>query len=168
MNGIDWIIIAILSFSGFISLLRGFVKEAISLVVWVSALLIAIAFSPKLAVHFADAVGSESLRMILSFVILFLATLIVGGLINVLLASLLKATGLTTLDRVLGMVFGVLRGGVMVLAVLIIVPPLVTVDNQLWWQQSTLIPQFLMLEDWALATFSDIAQWRAKLFNQVL
>ncbi|MDG1938844.1 MAG: CvpA family protein [Pseudomonadales bacterium] len=163
MNGADWIIVAVLSASGLLSLWRGFVKEAISLVVWIAAFGIGIAFSPKLSVLLADSIDSlenDSLRLILAFILLFIGTLIVGGLINRVLASLLKVAGLSGTDRLLGMVFGFFRGAIVVLACLIIVPPLVAVDEESWWRESVLIPRFLMLEDWALQAFSDVSEWR--------
>ena len=165
MNGADWIIVAVLAISGLVSLFRGFVKEAISLVVWVAAFGIAIAFSPQLSALLASSVEAESLRLILSFILLFSGTLIVGGLINHLLASLLKATGLSGTDRLLGVVFGFFRGAIVVLACLIIFTPLLKLDQQAWWHQSVLIPRFLMLEDWALQVFSDISQWRQDLMS---
>ena len=160
MNGADWIIIAILAASGLLSLWRGFVKEAISLVVWIAAFGIGITFSPQLSTLLAASVENDSLRLILAFILLFIGTLIVGGLINRILASLLKVTGLSGTDRLLGMVFGFFRGAIVILACLIIVPPLVAVDQELWWRESMLIPQFLMLEDWALQAFSDVSEWR--------
>ncbi len=160
MNGADWIIVAILAASGLLSLWRGFVKEAISLVVWIAAFGIGITFSPQLSTLLAASVENDSLRLILAFILLFIGTLIVGGLINRILASLLKVTGLSGTDRWLGMVFGVFRGAIVILACLIIVPPLVAVNEELWWRESMLIPQFLMLEDWALQAFSDVSQWR--------
>jgi membrane protein required for colicin V production len=160
MNGADWIIIAILSASGLLSLWRGLVKEAISLVIWIAAFGIGIAFSPKLSALLAASVDNDSLRLILSFILLFIGTLLVGGLINRILASLLKVAGLSGTDRLLGMVFGIFRGAIVILACLIIVPPLVAIDQELWWRESMLIPQFLMLEDWALQAFSDVSEWR--------
>jgi membrane protein required for colicin V production len=160
MNGADWIIVAILSASGLLSLWRGLVKEAISLVIWIAAFGIGIAFSPKLSALLASSVENDSLRLILAFILLFIGTLLVGGLINRILASLLKVAGLSGTDRLLGMVFGIFRGAIVVLACLIIVPPLVAIDQELWWRESMLIPQFLMLEDWALQAFSDVSEWR--------
>ena len=160
MNGADWIIVAILAASGLLSLWRGFVKEAISLVVWIAAFGIGITFSPQLSTLLAASVENDSLRLILAFILLFIGTLIVGGLINRILASLFKVTGLSGTDRLLGMVFGVFRGAIVILACLIIVPPLVAVNEELWWRESMLIPQFLMLEDWALQAFSDVSQWQ--------
>ncbi len=163
MNGADLIILAVLGISGIVSLMRGFVKEAISLVVWIAAFTIAVSMSPKLSLLLVSTVSTESLRMILSFILLFFGTLIVGGLVSRLLASLLKASGLSGTDRLLGMVFGVLRGSIIVLTCLIVIVPYLSVDDQPWWRESVLIPQFLMMEDWALVTFSDISQWRYNL-----
>lgn len=165
MNGADWIIVAVLGISGLVSLMRGFVKEAISLIVWVAAFSIAIAFGPKLSAVLASSIAAESLRLILSFIILFVGTLIVGGLINRVIASLLKVTGLSGTDRLLGMVFGFFRGAIVVVAGLLVLPPLLAVDQELWWHQSVLIPKFLMLEDWALQVFSDVSQWRYDLMQ---
>lgn len=165
MNGADWIIVAVLGISGLVSSMRGFVKEAISLIVWVAAFSIAIAFGPKLSAVLASSIAAESLRLILSFIILFVGTLIVGGLINRVIASLLKVTGLSGTDRLLGMVFGFFRGAIVVVAGLLVLPPLLAVDQELWWHQSVLIPKFLMLEDWALQVFSDVSQWRYDLMQ---
>ena len=165
MTGVDWLIVSVLGLSGLVSLWRGFVREAISLLVWVGAFVIAIRFSPKLAVLLGGIAEAEVIRMLLAFVLLFAATLIIGAVINMLMASLLKPSGLSVADRVLGVAFGVLRGGVVVLALLILLPPLLDLDQTQWWQQSVLIPQFLLLEDWAIDTFSDISAWRGRLLG---
>lgn len=168
MSDIDWIIIGVLGISGLVSLIRGFVKEALSLLIWFVAFVLAIALSPKLAHLLSGWFAHETLQMIAAFVLLFVGTLIVGGLVNQLIVSLLSKAGLGPLDRLLGMVFGVLRGAIIVLACLMIVPAVISVEGQSWWQTSSLIPKFLMLEDWALATFSDIARWRHEVINQVM
>jgi len=97
--------------------------------------------------------------------LLFVGTLLVFGLVNHLVVSLLKRAGLGPIDRMLGTVFGVLRGAIFVLVCLIVLPMIIGVEEQEWWQQSVLIPQFLMLEDWAIATFGDIAAWRKDLLQ---
>lgn len=163
MGDIDWIILAVLALSGVISLWRGFVKEAMSLLGWLAAFVVAMSLSPALASLIQNWISHEMLRLLAAFVILFVGTLIVSGLINQLIHSLVKRSGLGPIDRILGMTFGVLRGGVFVLFCLIALPMLISVENQPWWQESQLIPKFLMLENWALATFSDIAQWRHSL-----
>jgi membrane protein required for colicin V production len=156
MNHADWIIVGIVSLSGLISLWRGFVREALSLVIWLSALSIALFFSDTLSAYLVNWVDTASLRKMAAFAILFVATLIVGGIISYIISALVKMTGLTGTDRLLGMVFGVARGLLLVLALLILVPPIVPINQDQWWQQSLLIPQFLLMQDWAITLVNDI------------
>lgn len=156
MNHADWVIVAIVGISGLISLWRGFVREALSLVIWMSALSIALFFSDTLSAYLVNLVETPSLRKVSAFIILFVATLMVGGLLSYILAALVKMTGLTGTDRLLGMVFGVARGLLLVLALLILVPPIVPINQDSWWQESMLIPQFLLMQDWAIAMVNDI------------
>ena len=160
MNEVDWIIIAVLSVSGLLSLWRGFVKEAISLVFWVAAFVLSIRLSVQFSTLIPTAIESESVRVMLSFIAIFFGTLIVGGLINRIISSLLKFSGIGGTDRLLGMVFGVFRGGVLVMAALIVLPPFFEVEQQPWWRTSTLIPKFLMLEEWTLNTVGSAADWQ--------
>jgi len=156
MNHADWIIVGIVSLSALISLWRGFVREALSLVIWISALSIALFFSDTLSAYLVNLVETPSLRKVAAFLILFVATLIVGGIISYIVATLVKMTGLTGTDRLLGMVFGVARGLLLVLALLILVPPIIPINQDAWWQESMLIPQFLLMQDWAIAMVNDI------------
>ena len=160
MTPVDGLIVAVIGLSAVVSLWRGFVKEAISLLSWIAAFAVAIAMTPQLSQLLAETISTAALRMLLAFLLLFFSTLLVGGLINRLLASLLKISGLSGTDRLLGMVFGVFRGVIVVLAFLVIVPPVVAVEDQIWWRESLLIPQFSLLQSWALATFGDISQWQ--------
>jgi membrane protein required for colicin V production len=165
MNWADWTIVGIVAVSGLISLQRGFVREALSLVNWGLAFIIAITFRDQLALLLADAVETPSLREMLSFGILFAATLIVGALVNHLICELVKITGLSGTDRLFGMLFGLTRGVIVVLAILLLLPSVVPVDKDSWWQQSQLIPRFLLLEDWSRETASLLMKEARELFN---
>lgn len=156
MNWADWVILAIIGISGLISLKRGFVKEALSLLVWIAAFVVAIAFHERLAVLLTDQISAPSLRALIAFALLFLATLVVGALVNGLVAMLVEATGLTGTDRVLGMVFGLGRGVLVVLALVVLLPMLLPVNQDRWWQQSQLIPHLALLEGWARTTFGEL------------
>lgn len=147
MSIIDWVIVAILAVSSLISLKRGFVKESLSLATWIIAFVVARAFSGHLSSLLVGSIETDSLRWILAFVILFAATLIVGALLNHLLSHIIKATGLSGTDRVLGMVFGLIRGAIIVVIVIYGLQ-YTLLSNDSWWKQSTLIPYFEDMANW--------------------
>lgn len=147
-NWADALILSVIVISSLISLSRGFVKEALSLVTWIVAAIIAWMFGGSLAHHFQPYIDTHSLRVIAACAILFLVTLLVGALVNFLVTQLVRATGLTGTDRLLGMVFGAARGLVLVV-ILIGLLSLAPIDQDAWWQQSTLIPHFLLIADWS-------------------
>lgn len=154
MNWADWSIVTIIAISSLISIKRGFVKEAISLAIWGLAFFVAVAFHERLAALLHDTITSVSLRYILSFTALFAATLVVGSMVNYLLGELVKMTGLSGTDRLFGMAFGLARGVIVVMALLILAPMAFPVDQDTWWQQSLLIPQFLLIEQWCKDLFA--------------
>ena len=146
MSLVDWIIIALVLLSTVLSIRRGFVKEALSLVTWVLAFIIARLFGAQLSALLVDYIDSASMRLVVAFALLFVATLIVGAMINHLIGEFVRLTGLTGTDRMFGMVFGLARGLLILLAgvSLIRLTPL-TGDG--WWQESTLIPEVLEVEE---------------------
>lgn len=147
MNILDWIIVAIIAVSGLISVWRGFVKEAISLATWIAAFLIALFFAPNLAVILPETIESPTARWGIAAVALFMATLLAGGLLNFLVSSLVERTGLSGTDRSLGVVFGVLRGVVMV-GIGVLVVGDTALEQEPWWQGSALTPYFEPLAEW--------------------
>jgi len=163
MNWADWTIVTIVGVSSLISIARGFVREAISLVVWTLAFFIAVSFHERLAVLMHGYVQSASLRYIFSFAALFIATLLLGSMVKYLLAELVKVTGLRSTDRMLGVVFGLGRGIIMVMALLLLLPLVIPVDQDPWWQQSLLIPEFLLMEQWSRDSFAALL----KLFSSI-
>lgn len=164
MNWADWTIIGILSLSCLISVIRGFVKEALSLAVWVAAFIIAMVFDDQLALLLTNLIATPSLRSIAAFAILFVTTLIVGAMTNYLISELVKRTGLSGTDRMLGIIFGLARGALIVLAILIFLPSIVPVNEDDWWTSSHLIPHFLEFEGWARETTSLVTDWLLSFF----
>lgn len=163
MNWADWAIIGILVISGLISVVRGFVKEVVSLLIWLAAAIIASIFHDQLASLLSGFIDTPSLRILTAWVILFVAVLIVGGLINFLLGKLVEATGLSGTDRLLGLVFGLLRGLVIVMVVLIVLPKVLPVKEDQWWIESTLIPYITHYENWARETGTAIVEFLKNL-----
>lgn len=152
MTLLDWIIVAIIVVSGAISVIRGFVKEAISLATWVLAFWVALAFAAKLAILMPDSLQSPTLRWVAAAVALFMATLLVGGLTNFLVSTLVEKTGLSGTDRALGVVFGVLRG-VVIVALMVLVIGDTALREETWWQDARLRPSFDVVAEWMRAHY---------------
>jgi|TARA_R110000850_G_scaffold16079_15_gene50203 membrane protein required for colicin V production len=148
LGWIDWAIIAIIAVSALISLARGFVKEALSLLTWVVAGLVAWLFGGALAGHLSPFIETPSIRVIVACSILFILTLVLGGLINYLIGQLVRVTGLSGTDRFLGMIFGAARGALLIVVAVGLLS-LAPVEADTWWRQSELIPHFLLVADWS-------------------
>lgn len=154
MNWADLVIIALITVSALLSLKRGFFKEALSLLTWVAAFVVARLFSDQLSVLLTDYVQTPSLRIVAAFALLFVAVLITGALINNLIGLMIKATGLSSTDRVLGMAFGLARGCVLVVVMLALLA-MTPAKQDRWWAESTLIPHFQMMEGWTRQVASE-------------
>ena len=122
---------------------RGFIKEIMSLLSWIAALLVSRVYSVSLASILENLIDNPSVRYVIAFSVLFVIIIMLGTLLNHLMSKLLVVTGLKTIDRLLGAVFGLARGTVIVLVVLFILN--VFVSGSEWWQQSTLIPYGMVL-----------------------
>ncbi|MGB2044297.1 MAG: CvpA family protein [Porticoccaceae bacterium] len=144
----DIAIVTIVAISGLISLIRGFVKEAMSLVIWVAAFAVAMTFKEMVADMLVNVIALASMRQLAAWAGLFVGTLLVGAMVNFLLGKLVSSTGLSGTDRTLGLVFGVFRGLLVVLAIVIILPKAVPVEQDPWWIASSLIPMFQDFETW--------------------
>ncbi len=157
MSVLDWIILGIICLSTLVSLKRGFVKEALSLTAWVAAFLIATAFSGRLSLQFTDLINNDAFRYVVAYVVLFAATLMLGSLVNTLLAQVIKVTGLSGADRALGTAFGFARGLVLVLVMVFVMKSVLHEDEQEFMRDSRLLPHIAMVEQWARETLSDVS-----------
>ncbi|MEL0636339.1 MULTISPECIES: CvpA family protein [Marinomonas] len=148
ISTLDWLIIAVVLISTLLSLKRGFVKEVLSLVTWVVSFVVAVKFSDNMQALLVDQVQSDQIRYIVSFVSLFVASLVVCALASYLIGSLIQVTGLSSTDRVLGMVFGFARGGLVVVAFVSLLSLSPAIEKTELWKSSQLIPQLVLLKDW--------------------
>ena len=147
ITAIDWLIIGIVLISTLISIMRGFVKEALSLVTLIAAILIARVFGGQVAGLLVDVISVPSLRLAAAYGGLYLAVMIIGGMINYLIYQVVRMAGLSTFNRILGMAFGFARGGLIVVVAVAIFGRLPVSDDD-WWQTSILIPHALETANW--------------------
>ncbi len=159
MIWVDYVIVGIIGLSALISLVRGFVREAVSLIIWFLAFGLAWTYFRELALHLAPWIETPSLRLGLAFIILLIAVLIIGAIVGFLIGQLVDKTGLSGTDRLLGMVFGAARGAVLV-AILVLLAGLTPFPQDPWWQESRLIIDFQHLAVWLLGLLPpDIAEY---------
>ena len=166
MSWFDLVILGVIAISAVVGAYRGLIKEAVSLATWILAVWVAIRFSAAFSSVLPDALSSASfslgelefrldnLPVGIAMVILFILTWIVGAIVQFLLRYLVQVANFTATDRLLGAGFGVLRGGLLVVALLLLAG-LTTAPRAGFWQNSLLIPPFEQVAVWALQLLPD-------------
>jgi membrane protein required for colicin V production len=146
MIWVDFLIIGVLALSALVGFARGLIREVLSLVIWIGAGLIAWTYFRELAVVLEPWISSSSVRMGVAFLVLVFAVLVSGAIFGHVLTRLVQKTGLSGTDRMMGAVFGVLRGALLV-AMLVFLGALTPLPDDPWWQNSALIGRFQSLAD---------------------
>jgi membrane protein required for colicin V production len=144
---VDYCLVGLIGLSALIGLLRGLIQEVFSLAAWGTAAWIGLRFSRSFSVYLESAIPLPSARMAAAFVILFVASLAVAGLVAFLLNKLITSTGLSGTDRLAGLVFGAARG-LLVVSVLILAAGATPLPEDSWWRESKLIPPLQSLAFW--------------------
>ena len=147
MRWIDFVIIGVVFISCFISLIRGFVREALSLASWVISFLIAWNLHGGFARFFQTSIESTNLRLVVAFFILFVLSLIMFAVVNFFASKMVQRTGLTGVDRTIGVIFGFLRGILLVTA-LVALAGLTHLPQTTLWADSLLLEQFQVVAIW--------------------
>lgn len=150
MTGADGVILVVLLGSMAIGLIRGFVREAASLVFWIIAIWAAWRFGPVIEPHLGGLLADPKVAPWVGRLVVLLLVLLVGWLVGMLLVFFTRSIGLGPLDRVIGLLFGILRGVVLV-GLLIIGAELLHLNREEWWGRSKLIPYGETAGDWLRA-----------------
>ena len=137
----DLIIVALVITSAIYGLYRGLIKELISLVAWVLAFFLAILFSPNFANLLDPTWAGETLRLIFSFSAILVGVLIVSSFIQFVVRKFLSLVGLGSLDRFLGMVFGIARGVVISTILLVLFIELFPTNS---WAENSKVSTYLL------------------------
>lgn len=135
MVALDWIFLAMLLLSLAIGAWRGLVYEVLSLATWFAAFLLAQWFAPAAAQYLPMAGSSETIRYAAGFVLVFIAAVFAGSILTWLVSRLFQVAGLRPADRVLGALFGAMRGVVLLLAMAVLVS-MTPLQGDAWWTDS--------------------------------
>jgi membrane protein required for colicin V production len=147
MAWIDVVILALIALSAILSLFRGFVAEALALASWLVAFWVAMMFYEELGQWLSQWIAVPSAQKVTGFAILFVCVLLLGAVVNYLAGKLVAKTGLSGTDKMLGVIFGVARGAVIV-AILVLLAGLTPVPQDPWWQESQFLGYFERLAMW--------------------
>lgn len=164
-NAADWAIIAILGMSIALSLWRGFVREAVSLAGWIAAFIIANLFVGEMATLLSQWIVNVTGRYVAAAAVLFVGTLVVVGVLGKMAAQVVRVTGLTVLDRLLGTVFGFTRGLIIVLVLVYLLRHLAPPQNLVWLDQAQLMPHIDILGQWAQQLFLSLQSGQSLGFS---
>ena len=135
MTVFDYAVLAIVALSILISVIRGLVREMLALAAWAVGFIVASVFAPDAAALLVPHVTDEKVRLLAAFAGLFLAVLVGMSVLALAVSKLVKGVGLGLEDRVLGGVFGLARG-VLVVMVLVLAAGLTALPRQPEWRQA--------------------------------
>ena len=137
MTGFDYVVIGIVGLSLLFGLWRGVVGEVIALLAWGAAIFAALEFGTTVGHSVFAGVSDPALRTLAGCVVIFIGVLVSMSVLNMVVRSMVKALGLSVSDRILGMIFGLVRG-VLVCMVLVGLGGMTSAPTQLWWRDAML------------------------------
>lgn len=147
LSWVDYFIVGVIALSVLTGLFRGFVKELMALIIWVVAIWLAYSYSNLLHPWLSPYIHDATAIKVISFIIIMLATLMIGAIINFIMSFIMKRSGLSGTDRVLGMGFGFVRG-IFIVAVIMLVMEITAVPVQQYQDTSKLYQKFTPLVKW--------------------
>jgi len=122
LNPADWFILVVLIASGIISFTRGFTKEFLSLFLWIAAFIAAISLEFLATPKINEFIGNEEISKIISYIFVFVIFIFVGGIVIKFISKLIKWSGASGFDRFLGVLFGLIRGLIVLFAIFLLLP----------------------------------------------
>jgi membrane protein required for colicin V production len=162
LTGADVLIFLVLLGSTLIGLLRGFVREAVSLAFWIVAIWAAWRFGPVVEPHLGGLLADPRIAPWVGRVVILLLVLVCGWVVGMVLSYFTRSVGLGPLDRVIGLFFGIVRGLVLV-GLIVIGGELLHLNQEPWWNRSKLIPYGETIGDWLRAMVGERGEPWSKL-----
>jgi membrane protein required for colicin V production len=158
----DYLIAFIIVVSTIVGFTRGFVREALSLVFWVFGIWAAWHFGPWIEPHLGGLLADPNVRPWAGRLAVLIIVIVVGVAAGMLLQYFMRSAGLGVLDRVIGLMFGLGRGLVLV-GLLVIGGELLHLNQEQWWHESKLLPFGETVGDWLRAMVGEKGEPWAKL-----
>lgn len=146
MSIVDLIIIVVMCLSVLVGFIRGFIKEVLSVCLWLAAIICAVLYTQDLQLWLVDYIEIPGVRVSAAFAIIFFVVFLVGSLVNRVLANVLQLSGFGLINRLLGVVFGAGRGILLIIAALLLLSP-TAITKDIMFQESLLVP---LLEPYVL------------------
>jgi membrane protein required for colicin V production len=122
LNIADWFILIVLVASGVISFARGFTKEFLSLFLWLAAFIAAISLEYLATPKINEFIGNEEVSKIVSYITVFIIFIFLGGIVIKFVSKLIKWSGASGFDRFLGVLFGLIRGLIVLFVIFLLLP----------------------------------------------
>jgi membrane protein required for colicin V production len=135
----DYVVLAVIGLSVLVSIFRGAVREVMALASWIGSGFVAIQFSPSVSGVLPSAISNPTIRIAVAFVVLLLISLLLFALVSLAVSNLAKKAGLSSIDRIVGAFFGLLRG-IVVLVLLVLVAGLTPLPRDPAWRNATFSP----------------------------
>ena len=148
MNGADYLIIGVLAFSMLLGLFRGFVREAIGVIAWLGGLWLAWRYAPLVEPLLGGTIDNPPASTWAARAIILIGVVVLGWIVASILSYVLQHSALSVMvDRLLGMVFGLVRGAVVIAAV-VMLANFLRLDGVQWYKKSHLMPFVATYTDW--------------------
>jgi membrane protein required for colicin V production len=141
MVWVDIAIIFLLAIYAIGGITRGFRQEVYSIIFLIIGFMVAWFFCQDFALLLPKLFHTQSTRLAISFLVLVSITVVVGGIVKWLMVGGIKKTGLSLIDRLGGLLTGLVHGMVIVF-ILVVIAGLTPLSKDHWWQQSRYLPPF--------------------------
>jgi membrane protein required for colicin V production len=162
LTAADVLILLVLLGSTLIGALRGFIREAVSLAFWILAIWAAWKLGPVIEPHLGGLLANPTIAPWVGRLVMLVLVLLVGWVVGMLLSYFTRSLGLGSVDRVIGLFFGIVRGMVLV-GLMVIGAELLHMNDEDWWGRSKLVPYGETVGDWLRAMVGEKGEPWARL-----
>ena len=144
---IDYVMLGVIALSMLTGLFRGFLKELTTLCVWGLAIWLGLSYAQQLTPWLSPYIHDRMLRTVIGFLIIFFAVILLGALVNLLVSFMVHRSGLSSTDRLLGVMFGFIRG-LLLVCLLMLAADKTGFDKAYYTHQSVFYPHLLPFVHW--------------------